>query len=852
MTEQRTFQQWIKQRRKDFDLTQKDLAESVGCSITTIRKFEANARRPSKQMAELLAHALAIPSRERARFYAAARGIRPWQPPNDRALTNIGLELSPFIGRKQETEQILARLNDDGCRLLTLVGPGGIGKTRLAAHAARIALPLFSDGVYVVPLASLDDEGHIVAAIAEAIGFKFLEQGNHQAQLLDYLMDKHLLLLMDNYEHLLKGAELLTQMLTHCGDLKIMVTSWEQLHSREEWIVQVGGLSYPVQDTPVQDIDSLIDCFDAVRLFVQAATRTQPTFSLQDNVQPVIRICQLVSGIPLGIEIAAGWLSTIDCDEIAAFITQDFDFLQTGTRNVPTRHQSLRAIFQRSWMLLPDTERAAFIKLSIFRTGFTLEAAQYVADASPLSLKRLVEKSLIQLRSDGRYTIHEYLRQYAFKELEMSGLLPEIKALFVRYYVSMARQAEEPLKTAERMKWVNRLNAELDHLRLLRQWCNSGDVSSDDEMTLLGDLWIYWSWYFRNLNELAEWGDEALRRVGSIRNARSLMGCWAIGSTSTLQGRHAYGLPIVTEAVAVARERGDRCSLGFLLAGVGIAQNILGDTESSLEALEESVALVREMSQDWFLPIALAGLANTLLVVGDLDRASREFTEALQIAEQYGHVWEIGLVLYFASHCAFLEGDFGRAQQQIQRAISIHTNTDHLWSLANLLNVQGHLHRLEGDLDSAEAAFEQCIDIYRYLGNRRNVANVLISLGKLAHAKNEYQMSNNLLVDAIQLAYSVEHSAGVRNGLAALGELYLEQGYIEQAAILLGASEKLCVDLYDTLHAHLLFETAYDYSIARNAVMQAGYIESWARGVELTSESLLAYILEHITEMRWI
>jgi predicted ATPase/DNA-binding XRE family transcriptional regulator len=851
MTEQRTFQQWIKQRRKDLDLTQRDLAQSVGCSVTTIRKFEVNARRPSKQMAELLAQALAIPARDRARFYAAARGIRSWQPSNERTLTNLELELSPFIGRKQETEQILARINDDRCRLLTLVGPGGMGKTRLAAHAARMALPSFSDGVYLVPLASLDDEGHIVAAIASAIGFKFLEQGDLHAQLIDYLKDKQLLLLMDNYEHLLKGADLVTRLLTHCADLKVTVTSWEQLHLREEWIVQVGGLSYPDQDIAVQDPAGL-DCYDAVQLFVQVATRTQPAFSLQDNIQAVLRICRLVSGIPLGIEIAAGWLSTIDCNEIAAFITQDFDFLETGTRNVPTRHQSLRAIFQRSWKLLPDTERAAFMKLSIFRAGFTLEAARYAAGAPPHILKRLVEKSLIQLRADGRYTIHEYLRQYAYKELEISGMLPETKALFVRYYVSMAREAEEPLKTAERMTWINRLNAELDHLRMLRQWCNSGDISSDDEMALLGSLWIYWSWYFRNLNELADWGEDALRRAGSIRNTKSLMSCWAIGSTSTLQGRHSYGLPIVTEAAAIARERGDRCSLGFLLTGVGIAQNILGDTESSLEALEESVALVREMKQDWFLPIALAGLSNTLLVIGDLERASRGFTEALQIAEQYGHVWEIGLVLYFASHCAFLEGDFGKAQQQIQRAISIQRNTDHLWSLANLYYVQGHLHRLEGDLESAEAAFEECVDIYRYLGNRRNVANVLISLGRLAHAKNEYELSCNLLIDAIQLAQQVEHSTALRNGLAALGEVYLERGHIEQAAILLGASEKLCVDLYDTLHAHVLFETAYDYSTARNAVIQAGYIESWANGAKFTSKSLAAYLSEHVAEARLV
>jgi predicted ATPase/DNA-binding XRE family transcriptional regulator len=837
MNEQNNLSQWIKRRRKQLDLTQTALADLVGCSVTSIRKFENGTRRPSKQIAELLADVLAIPTEDRAAFLAAARGTE--LPPSLHSPTNLPAQSLPFVGRQHEIEQLLLRLEDPRCRLLTLVGPGGIGKTRLAIEAARRLQSRFKDGVHFAALASLNSAEFIEPTIAQAIGLSFLEQENAQAQLVDYLRDKHMLLVLDNFEHLLEGARLLSTILAQAHHVKLIVTSWEQLKLREEWVIQVQGLRFPKDDFVADNLDVLTDQNDAIELFIQIAERTQPTFDVKHQIASIIRICKWVEGMPLGIELAAGWLSTMSCSQIAAHIAKDLDFLQATSRNELRRHQSLRAVFDRTWNLLTDLDRAVFMRLSIFRGDFSLEAAQSVAQASLPILRNLVEKSLVHSSHESRYTIHEFLRQYAYKQLEASDEFPITRTRFVAFFTSLAQQAEEPLKTSERMIWVRKLNAEINHLRIIRQWCETGDVSLDDEMILLGSLWIYWSWNYRNMGEVGSWCDQALSRAGSIANIKSLTACYTIGSTAYLQGRYEYGLPIVSDAASLSRERGDRRTLGYLLAGTGITLATVGNPTAALPVLEESISITREMGEEWFLPIPLTGLGNTLLAVGDVERSSNVFAEALHIAGKHGHLWEIGIVLYFASHCSLVQGDYDKARRQIERAIALQRNTDHLWSLANLLNALGHILRVQGELKQAYNAFEESLDHYQFLGNKRNVAYLLISLGKLAFTEQNYEESRELILSGVKLCQQIEHTGGLKSGLAALADHLILQERFEQAAFLLGASESLVNSLDDPLHAQVLFDTPYDYALSRQRLVEVGCSAVWQDGANMSVEQIM-------------
>ncbi len=303
------FGKWLKQRRKTLDLTQADLADQVSCAIVTIQKIEEDQRRPSKQITERLADVLAIAPDERAAFISFARRVSdsPLPLPMDLAALwpthNLPVQSTPFIGRDKELAQIADRLTDPVCRLLTLVGSGGIGKTRLALQAAADQLEMFADGVFFVSLTPVGSTMLIAAAIASVVQYSFDDHDDQNTQIITYLRSKHILLIMDNYEHLLDGIPLMTDLLANVPHLKILATSRERLNMQEEWALPIEGLPFPTLAA-----NGEVGSYSAVQLFVQSARRVQPSFSLDGNQDGVIEICQTVEGMPLGIELAATWL----------------------------------------------------------------------------------------------------------------------------------------------------------------------------------------------------------------------------------------------------------------------------------------------------------------------------------------------------------------------------------------------------------------------------------------------------------------------------------------------------------------------------------------------------------------
>ncbi|MBN1937628.1 MAG: SARP family transcriptional regulator, partial [Anaerolineae bacterium] len=346
---------------------------------------------------------------------------------------NLPPQLTPFLGRKEELAEIAERLEQPTCRLLTLVGPGGIGKTRLALQAATEQVGYFLNGVFFVSVATVNSPRFLAAAIAEAIGFVFSGEKDPQMQILDYLRDKEMLLVMDNFEHLLspvskggeydgpEGTDLLVEILDDATQVKILVTSREPLSLRAEWLIDVQGLALPGPDG-----GAAVETYSAIRLFVESARRVNAGFAFAGETVPAtIRICQLVEGMPLGIELAAAAVRSYPCEKIAAQIAQDLDFLATSMRDVPARHRSMRAVFDHSWRLLTPQEQAVFAQLAVFQGGFTSAAAQAVAhlatgqraSTAERFLVALADRSLIQRWPDGRYAMHTLLRQYAAEKL---------------------------------------------------------------------------------------------------------------------------------------------------------------------------------------------------------------------------------------------------------------------------------------------------------------------------------------------------------------------------------------------------------------------------------------------------
>ena len=374
------------------------------------------------------------------------------------------LSPTPFIGRTEEVDEISALLDDPSCRLLTLVGPGGIGKTRLATEIATRKAESFPDGVFFASLAAINRAEDMLTAVAEATPFRFQQDARDpREQFMDYLREKQarrVLLVLDNFEHLLEGVTLVSEILAVTTHLKILVTSREALNLQEEWVRHIMGMAYPDQLNGVP-----LEEYSAVELFLDRARRIRGDFDLNEDRESVLEICQLVEGVPLAIELAVGWLSTLPPADIAHEIRRNIDILATRSRNLPERHRTIRSVFDHSWKLLSDDERDAFQKLSVFRGGFGREAAEVVAGASLHTLAGLVDKSLVRLNAAGRYTIHELLRQYGAEKMDAQGQTDATLRAYMDYYLGMLHQLEPEIKAHGQIDALDRIQADFENVR---------------------------------------------------------------------------------------------------------------------------------------------------------------------------------------------------------------------------------------------------------------------------------------------------------------------------------------------------------------------------------------------------
>ncbi|HLA43443.1 MAG TPA: AAA family ATPase, partial [Aggregatilineales bacterium] len=379
---------------------------------------------------------------------------------------NLPSQPTAFIGREAELAEISDLLAAPDCRLLTLTGPGGIGKTRLGLEAARlitdenVPATAFSHGVYFVPMQPLTSTDFIIPTIANSLKFIFYDERDPRVQLLDYLHSKHLLLVMDNFEHLLDSADLLPEILAYAPAVKILVTSRERLRLQEEWVLDIHGLPFPEQD----DIEAVED-YTAIQLFVQNARRAGYIPQASD-AGAIMQICRLVEGIPLAIELAAAWVRILPCEAIAREVEHSLDILTTSLRNVPEKHRSMHAVFEHSWNLLSENEQAVFRKLSVFRGGFRREAAEAVTGANLAILASLVDRSMLRMDTDGRYSLQELLRQYAHYQLDCAGETESTGDAHCAYYAGFLDRRVPVLKGPDQIKALDEIETELDNVRV--------------------------------------------------------------------------------------------------------------------------------------------------------------------------------------------------------------------------------------------------------------------------------------------------------------------------------------------------------------------------------------------------
>ncbi|MHB8625407.1 MAG: ATP-binding protein [Aggregatilineales bacterium] len=818
-----TFGNWLRERRKALDLTQAELADQVGCAAITIRKIERDSARPSKQISERLADVLAISLEERAEFVAFARGTGASVPVAlDESVPyphNLPLRLTPFIGREDELAQIAERLADRACRLLTLVGAGGIGKTRLALEVAAQQLSNFADGVYFVSLTGVGAPHLVAPAIASALEVSFYGPEDPDVQLVHSLRSKALLLVLDNFEHLLGATGLLTDILATGPAVKILTTSRERLNLQEEWVITLEGLSFPSaldrtrRSTSLQNdaigvgtpfLASEFDKYSAVQLFVQRAQQIQANFLLEQNAESVLTICRCVEGMPLGLELAASWLRGMSCSQIGARMERSLDFLVTTVRNVPERHSSLRAVFEQSWRLLSDTELRVLAALSVFRGGFDLEAAEQVAEASPAVMVGLADKSLIRLNSSDRYDLQELLRQFAADKLAETGESAAVSRRHLDYFLKLAERMEAHIYGPLHELWFDRMEIELDNLSAAVAW-SLNDNKIETGLRLVGALEFFWKDRV-HYHEGRTWTEKLLVQANNdvpaaVRaKALRLAAEMAIGTGDKERARVC-----VEEGLRQAQASGDKASIAWAVGSLG--QYMYVDYDTRRAWFEQALALFREIGDEFAIGHMLRRLSTILLYQANYERARLLDEEALALARAAQDTNAIAWSL-----AALASAIWGQSRDPVQtlplreESLSLAREIRSMVLIANLLCGMGWIARDLGDYRLAQSRFTESLVTFRAMGSYRLYAAIAVG---------------------------------------GFGELAEVQGRPERAARLFGAASALTGSGKDTpgsLSSYTDIER--DILTLRVQLGEAAFATLWAEGQAMTLDQAIAYALE--------
>lgn len=732
------------------------LEEPVHCRLMQLyaqASQTAAALRQYEECVRILAGEMdAPPAQETTALYDAIRTRRfpPPAPARDRPVTTgsapdasiahlleppitrspqpaLPVQTTPFVGRSHEIDEIIRLLADPNCRLLTLVGPGGIGKSRLSLAAAQTIVessssqttenPAFADGLFFVPLQSVSTTSGMVAAIADALGWRFFGDGEPRQHLLQTLRDRQMLLVLDNFEQLPQGVHLVVEILESAPGVKLLITSRESLDLQEAWMLPVAGMSFPKEGA--SSTVALAD-YDAVRLFSQCARQMQSGFSVEAEQVHVVRICRLVGGMPLALELAASWLKVLPCKRVADEIERSLDILSARHQNIPVRHRSMRAVLEQSWRrLLPD-EQAVLRKLSVFRGGCTYAAVAAVAGATLHQLTSLVDKAFVQFTPAGRYEIHELIRQFAQEQMQTAPReQEEAQQRHCAYYATFLQEQTPGLKSGNQPETFAALLAELGNIRAAWQHAL---VQRDAPLLARAAEAL---WIFCDSRGAFYEGEAALGRAVE----------------SFMQGRTPDEVPAEQRAL-----------VGFLLAGQGYLGSRRGHIRQGQTLMEQGVALLGSAT-----PPSEPHQAIALLYLGWL---------------------------------AASQSQIDRADKLCNESLAHFTALDDQWGVAACIELKSSLAKKQGRLAEAERLLSEGLALASAIGAHKLRGGFLHNLADIDTRRGRYAQAEHRLRDALAIGQSIGTLPGITTILRDLARLSLHQGNLALAIELTNESQQ--------------------------------------------------------------
>ena len=803
------FGSWVRQRRKALDLTQHVLADLVGCSVATLKKIEADQRRPSRQLAERLAASLHVPSSEQAAFLARARRLVVQHhdllesdasacvlPPLSKRLP---MEQTVFIGRDDELGRIAAKLADPGCRLLTLTGPGGIGKSRLALRAVG-QLSTETD-IWWVPLAEVAAPTMLASALVAHLPWPDVPAEHPEATLLSILAPRAGLLVLDNFEQLLAAApnsepsavDLLLRLLDCCPRLKLLVTSRERLNVQAEWLFSLAGL--PLEDA-------------APTLFVARAQQVQPDFVLKEQEDAVAEICQQVEGLPLAIELAASWTQTLSCVQIAQQIRQQPEALASRLRDLPARHRSLDSLFEQSWQLLSADEQMVWMQLAVFRGGCFVQEGLVVCEADLSTLQTLVDRSLVRADGEGRFQLHGLAQHYVGRKLDASDTAASTRRRHFAVYAALIEQTAKHAFGPEAEPWLRHLDNELGNLRAAWTWA-VGVADTAALYRLMRPSSIYWQvrGYF---HEGADWMQQLLERTAGDQGAQHTEALIVYSNMRARSGHPREALPYLLDGYQRATSDNDPYLLGMAALNMSQAAQT---PDQRLHYGRMAITALRAAGDQMHLGAMLWMLGDELRAQGELEPARNAYTESVDVLRQIGNTAET------------------------------------IYPIGNL----GRLALLQGDVVTAQSSFAECVVLARRSGNPVILADWLLRLGVTELYQGQLEAAREALEEAHRLAQKTGHHQVVPN----------ISGWLALQAVLTGDIERASAALRQSLHGYIQLVALEDGTLTHatryhnrpdvlDALIAAAHVQAVESRMELVIVALSAATRMQTEQGYWL
>ena len=871
------FSEWLKRRRQELDLTQEQLAQRASCSVFAIRKMESGERHPSRQLARTLARSLEIPHEDEAVFIKAARGEVSMErlaslartpsydsPPAVKSSplpVHLPKPLTRFIGREPELSSLSQLLQEPHCSLITIIGPGGIGKTRLAIEAAQHVQDLFPDGIWFVPLAPLNLPALIVPTIADALDFKFSDPTNHQVQLLRYLHLKRALLVLDNAEHLLDGVGMFTEILEHCPQVKLLVTSRERLNLMSEWVFEVQGLPVPSNEQLEQ-----MEAFSSVALFLQSAKRVRADFELREEERQWVRIiCHTMEGMPLAIELSASWVRLLSCEEIAREIERNLDFLTVSMRDLPERHRSMRATLDHSWRLLNDEEKLILSRLSVFQGPFRREAAEEICGAKFAVLSSLRNKTLLYRTGQDCFSLHELVRQYGEHKLAEDPVeQARVKNCHATYYVQRLAEWEQALKSSHQLATFDEMTREIDNLSLGWQrmvtHCQPGNGKSNQfcvELlhSALFSLSLFYEMRCRNWEAVTLF-------TGSVEYLKSVQDAFeateerfrfesVLGHISAYLGlHHAYVLQYrqasayLEESIQLlehSQSRVERAQAQIMLAAIDYRQ---GHYQKSAVLHEQARGVFKEAGESWWYLLSLINLARTYLPLGKFQEVEALCQEGFQLLETGDLRLELPLRIQYA-YARYLQHDYVRAEKLMLDNLQLSYQFRNDRTTANILTDLSMVMLDTDRVELAEKYLQESIKLLSDFGESDDLAFALIHVGKCFLARSELEAARQTFHHVIRIGQALNMYYFVYWGMVNIARTNVLEGRAEKALEIMRVLQdcpveyKLVQDEGNRLLADL------QARLPKEQFEAAMRQEDGRRSADQATAAVLAYALEH-------